>query len=57
MGHGMGRGDVVGVHFSRRVVYAPNITLADPRALRKVLRGFVVGGWYDLFQCSAQAPS
>ena len=57
MGHGMGRGGVVGVHFSRRVVYAPNITLADPRALRKVLRGFVVGGWYDLFQCSAQAPS
>ena len=50
-------GGVIGVHCSLRVVYIPNITLAEPRILRKVWRVAVVGGWYeDLFQFLAQAP-
>ena len=54
---GLVEGGEVGVHSSPRIVYIPNITLAEPRILRKVWRGVVVGGWYVDFQFSAQAPS
>ena len=58
MGMVEGGGGVEGIHCSLRVVYIPNITFTEPRILRKVWRGVVVGGWYvDLFQFSAQAPS